>query len=298
MKEQQTYPLVSVIAVNYNTDAVTAELLTSLRQVTYPNIEVIIVDNASATNADYLATHFPEIIYIKNSENEGFAGGNNRGINIARGEVILLLNNDTEVSPGFLEPIIDLFNSDNRIGIISPKIRYFHTPQIIQYAGGEAINPFTARGRFIGSGEQDKGQYDTPKQTQLAHGAAMAIKRELLNKIGCLPEVFFLYYEELDFCEHAIRAGYTIWYQPQSLVLHKESMSVGKVSAIKIYYQNRNRLLFIGRNTFGLKKRVAQLFFIGISAPVGIFKYLLKGQSNFAFQIWKGLLWNFTHKNK
>ena len=126
----------------------------------------------------------------------------------------------------------------------------------------------------------------------------MAIKREVIEKIGLLPEMYFLYYEELDFCEHALRAGYTIWYQPKSLVWHKESMSVGKESIIKAYYQNRNRLLFIRRNTFGWTKLVAQLFFVGVSVPIGILRYLLKGQANFAVQIWKGLVWNFKHTSK
>jgi len=295
MKKQQTYPLVSIITVNYNTDEATAELLLSLRHITYPNVEVIVVDNASSKDAGYLAIDFPEITFIENIVNEGFAGGNNRGISIAKGEVILLLNNDTEVAPGFLEPMVELFDTDERIGIISPKIRYYHSPEIIQYAGGEPINQLTARGKFIGTHERDNGQYDTPMQTNLAHGAAMAIKREVLDKIGVLPEMYFLYYEELDFCEHALRAGYAIWYQPQSLILHKESMSVGKSSIIKAYYQNRNRLLFIRRNIFGIKKLAAQFFFVGVSAPVRILKYLLSGQSNFALQIWKGLLWNFKH---
>lgn len=296
MSVQKDLPLVSIITVNYNTDKVTVELLLSLQKITYLNIEIIVVDNASIIDTTYIGKQFPYIKYIQNSQNEGFAGGNNRAIEHAKGDIILLLNNDTEVDSGFIEPIVALFKTDDRIGIISPKIRYFHSPQIIQYAGGAAINSFTARGKFIGTGETDQGQYNKPTQTHLAHGAAMAIHKKVIDKIGMLPEMYFLYYEELDFSEHAQRAGFTIWYQPKSLVFHKESMSVGKLSIIKVYYQTRNRLLFIRRNTFGITGLISKLFFIMVSTPTAIIKYLIKNRRDFAIQVLKGLAWNFKYK--
>ncbi|BAU54890.1 glycosyltransferase family 2 protein [Mucilaginibacter gotjawali] len=292
------YPLVSIITVNYNTDKVTVELLESLKKVTYPNLEIIVVDNASSVDASYIARQYPQVTFIQNPVNEGFAGGNNRGIEKAGGEIIFLLNNDTEVEPSFIEPVVNLFNSNEQIGIISPKIRYFYSKDIIQYAGGTPINSFTARGAFIGTGETDRGQFDQPRQTWLAHGAAMAIHRKVFEKIGLLPEMYFLYYEELDFSEHALRAGFQIWYQPGSLVLHKESMSVGKVSAIKVYYQNRNRLLFIRRNIFGLKGLISKIFFTFISFPLLLIRYLIKGNPAFAGEVWRGLVWNLNYKNK
>lgn len=291
-------PLVSIISVNYNTDGVTAEMIESLEHITYPEIEVIIVDNASKTDASYLKTRYPFIKFIQNEKNEGFAGGNNRGIEMAKGEIILLLNNDTEVDPSFIEPIVELFNQNQEIGIICPKLIYYHTKNIIQYAGGTAINAFTARGHFIGTGEVDHGQYNTPHQTHLAHGAAMAIHRKVFDKIGLLPELYFLYYEELDFSEHAQRAGFTIWYQPASVVWHKESMSVGKASTIKVYYQSRNRLLFIRRNSFGIRKLLSSLFFILISTPIALLKYTVQRKPQFAREIWRGLMWNMHYKTQ
>jgi GT2 family glycosyltransferase len=296
MNTHTNYPLVSIISVNYNTDVVTVEMLKSLQQITYPNIEIIVIDNASAVDAGYISKEFPYITFIQNSKNEGFAGGNNRGIAIAKGEIVLLLNNDTEVEPGFIEPIVNLFKSNERIGIISPKILYYQAKNTIQYAGGTAINSFTARGKFIGTGEVDSGQYNQAHQTHLAHGAAMAISKKVFDKIGLLPEDYFLYYEELDFSEHAQRAGFKIWYQPASVVYHKESMSVGKANPLKIYYQNRNRLLFIRRNTFGIKGVISKLFFIAISTPVALLKYSVLGKWDFARNIWKGLTWNANYK--
>ncbi|AMR30134.1 hypothetical protein A0256_01225 [Mucilaginibacter sp. PAMC 26640] len=295
MQNMEGLPLVSIITVNYNTSEVTSQLLLSLQWVSYPNIEIIVVDNASITNAAHLAVEFPAIIFIQNNVNEGFAGGNNRGIEAATGEIIFLLNNDTEVAPDFIQPVVELFESNRSIGIISSKIRYYHSPEIIQYAGGTAINPFTARGQFIGSGQKDNGQFDMPMKTHLAHGAAMAIHKKVFDKIGLLPEMYFLYYEELDFTEHAQRAGFEVWYQPKSLVLHKESMSVGRASLLKVYYQNRNRLLFIRRNIFGIKGFISTLFFTVIAMPLAVIKFLFKGQLNMAMQIIKGFCWHFKY---
>jgi GT2 family glycosyltransferase len=290
------YPLVSIVSVNYNTDRVTAEMLHSLRQVTYPNIEVIVVDNASSVNAGYLAMEFPFTKFIQSLKNLGFAGGSNLGIDAAKGDIILLLNNDTEVAPSFIEPIVALFNDHTEVGIVSPKILYYQSKNIIQYAGGIAINPLTARGKFIGTGEKDAGQYDDPQQTQLAHGAAMAIHRKVFDRIGLLPEDYFLYYEELDFSEHARRAGFTIWYQPASVVWHKESMSVGKASEIKVYYQNRNRLLFIRRNIFGVEGLISRLFFVMVSVPAALLRYAIHGKWHFVGLVWAGLVWNIQYK--
>ncbi len=296
MKTETTYqPLVSVITVNYNTAEVTMQLLQSLQNITYSNIEIIVVDNASAKDASCIPNAYPNIIFVQNQTNEGFAGGNNRGIKKAKGEIIFLLNNDTEVDSSFIEPVVKLFEEDSNIGIVSSKLIYYHSDKTIQYAGGKGINPFTGRGTFTGGGEKDRGQYNQPAQTRLAHGAAMAIHRKVFDKIGLLPEMYFLYYEELDFSEHAQRAGFTIWCQPQSVVLHKESMSIGKTSSLKVYYLNRNRLLFIRRNMFGVKGIICRLFFITVAVPAGIVRYCLRGKWSFAGKIWQGLVWNFKY---
>lgn len=291
-------PLVSIITVNYNTIRVTLELLKSLQHITYPRVEIIVIDNASKENCDEISQSFPHIIFIKNEVNQGFAGGNNRGIEIATGEVIFLINNDTEVEPNFLEPVVNLFNKNKNIGIISSKLIYFDHKDTIQYAGGNLINTITARGKFIGTGEKDTNQYPIAYKTFLAHGAAMAIHKKVFDKIGLLPEMYFLYYEELDFSEHALRAGFEIWFQPDSVVYHKESMSVGKLSTLKVYYQNRNRLLFIRRNVFGSKGLISIIFFILVAAPFGILKYIVSGKFNYANMILKGIWWNFLYKNK
>lgn len=298
MNNAITPPLVSIITVNYNTTNVTLELLYSLSNISYTNIEIIVVDNASTQNCDSIPQQFKNITFIRNPTNQGFAGGNNRGIEIAKGEICLLINNDTEVEPNFLEPIVNLFQKNTNIGIVSAKLLYYNAKNVIQYAGGTPINPFTARGKFIGTGETDTNKYCVEKKTYLAHGAAMAIHKKVFNKIGLLPEMYFLYYEELDFCEHAQKAGFEIWFQPKSVVYHKESMSVGKLSNLKVYYQTRNRLLFIRRNIFGFKGFISRIFYIFVSIPIAIIRYLLANQKQYVIMVLKGLVWNFNYKNQ
>ncbi|MDQ3292495.1 MAG: glycosyltransferase family 2 protein, partial [Bacteroidota bacterium] len=239
-------PLVSIISVNYNQARITCEMLASLRQITYPNIEVIVVDNASPTDSpEVIKELYPEVNLIRSTQNLGYAGGNNLGILQAKGKYLFFLNNDTEVEPGFLEPLVEFFEKNPEAGIASPKIKYFDSNDIIQYAGSTGINPWTGRSKTIGQHEPDLGQHNASTVTNLADGAAMMIPMEVIRKVGLMPEIYFLYYEEHDWCEMIKRAGYSCHYIAESAILHKESMSVGKISVLKTYYMNRNRLLFI-----------------------------------------------------
>jgi GT2 family glycosyltransferase len=271
--------LVSIITVNYNQAKVTIEWLHSVQKISYPNYEIIIVDNASADHAleNYLLAE-ESVIFIKSPINRGFAGGNNLGIAKAKGELLLLLNNDTEVAPDFLEPLVECIQSNEKIGMVCPKINYYHQQHKIQYAGGSKINPFTGRGKFIGSGETDNISYTSTKATSLIHGAAMLVSRKLINDIGLMEEAFFLYYEELDWCERAKRAGYVLYIVGKSVVYHKESMSVGKNSPLRMYYTTRNRLLFMQRNFKGLPFIISILFFSLISLPKNTLFLLIKGR--------------------
>ncbi|MFA5727734.1 MAG: glycosyltransferase family 2 protein, partial [Saccharofermentanaceae bacterium] len=218
----------------------------SLFKITYPNIEVFVIDNGSPDDTPRkIKEQFPQIIYIETGKNLGFAGANNLGISKAQGKYILLLNNDTIVTPGFLEPLVEKMESDPSIGAVSPKIRFFYSPDTIQYAGLTPINPFTIRSRAIGFRETDSGQYENDTITAYAHGAAMMTSLEIFKKVGLMSMAFFLYYEELDWGFRILKAGYKIYYGHNSLVFHKESISTGKQSPLKTYYINRSRLLYM-----------------------------------------------------
>ena len=181
------FPLVSIITVNYNQSKVTCELLESLRKVTYPNYETIVVDNGSPTDSpDKIGTLYPECRLIKSAKNLGFAGGNNLGIKHSSGEFLLFINNDTEVEPGFLEPLVSKLQSDPRMGMVSPKIRFYFAPDTIQYAGYTPLNKVTLRQQLIGYREKDTGQYNSTRETFSIHGAAMMVPRKVVLEVGMM----------------------------------------------------------------------------------------------------------------
>jgi GT2 family glycosyltransferase len=272
-------PLVSVITVNFNQADVTCQLLESLRKITYPNIEIYVVDNDSPNKeVDVIKIKYPEIKLIKSKQNLGFAGGNNLAIREANGDYFLLINNDTEVDPGFLEPLVSKFQSSTKIGAISPKIKYFYRPELIQYAGFEPMSPITIRQHAIGFQEVDNGQYENDLLTDFAFGAAMLVSRDVIKKVGLMADIYFLYYEEMDWMARIRRAGFEIWYVHNSLVLHKDSITTGSMSPLKTYYLNRGRLLYMRRNTFGVNKLLGIFYQIFVAIPKNMLLYLINRQ--------------------
>ncbi len=289
-------PLVSIVTINFNQLSLTCQLLDSLRKVTYPRMEVIVVDNHSKEDPrPLLNERYPEVTVITSEENLGFAGGNNLGIKASRGDYLFFLNNDTEVDAGVLEPLVALFESNPRAGAASSKILYYDSGDIIQYAGSTRIDPYTGRSRRIGYMEKDNGQHDQLRETELAHGAAMMVPRRIIEQVGMMPEFFFLYYEEVDWCQSIKNAGYAIYFVPGSKVYHKESMSIGKGSTLKTYYMTRNRLLYMRRNTVGVRKLTWILFFLFFSLPKHVLLYTLRRDVAHAKAFWRGLVWNATH---
>jgi GT2 family glycosyltransferase len=294
-KGQQHYPLVSIITVNYNQTEVTCALLSSLQNISYPNVEVLVIDNASADDPQIIRQRFPNVNLVLNPINYGFAAGNNFGLMRAKGEYVLLLNNDTEVAKGFLEPLVNKLNNDSSIGAVSPKIRYFRDPNVIQYAGYTPMNYITMRNFAIGHRETDNGQYDEDKETYYAHGAAMLVPMKVVKEVGLMSYIFFLYYEEADWCERIKRAGYKIFYVHNSLVLHKESISTGKLSDLKIYYLNRNRLVFMRRNVEGRNFYLGLFYQLLFAVPKNAFTWLLKGRIRLFLAYYKAVIWNLNH---
>lgn len=291
-------PSVSIISVNFNNTKVTLELLSSLEHLTYPNWEIIVVDNGSREDASVeIRSAFPKTKVLRSDANLGFAGGNNLALPVATGDYILYLNNDTEVEPNFIEPLVHFFQANDDAGVVSPKIIYFNSGGMIQYAGSTTINPYTGRNARRGYLEKNSGQYEETVETGLAHGAAMMIPRRVINEVGPMPEEFFLYYEEIDWCESIKKKGYKIYCVPSSVIYHKESQSVGKGSPMKTYYLTRNRLLYQRRQTVGIEKLSWVLFFMFISIPKNSIQYILKKEWQHLSAFWKGVWWNVMHKN-
>lgn len=267
--------LLSIITINYNGLKDTCELIESL-PLEDKSIEVIVVDNASAQDeATIIEERYPQVKIIRSKKNLGFAGGNNLGIKAAKGKYLFFLNNDTLLKPqtSDIRSLISRLETSPKIGMVCPKIRFTWGNQLIQFAGYTPLTPITMRNKAIGCGEADHGQYDTPHFTPYAHGAAMMIKREIIEKVGLMPECYFLYYEELDWSMMIRRVGYDIWYEPACTVFHKESQTTGQNSPLRTYYITRNRLLFAQRNQQAMAKYITYLYLISIVAIRDILKY-------------------------
>jgi len=271
-------------------------MLASLRKITYPNIEIIIIDNASMQgDASVLKKQFPEIIFIQSGNNLGFAGGNNLGIKMAKGKYVMLLNNDTEVAPDFLEPLVEKMEGDPTIGAVSPKIHFFHSPNTFQYAGYTPLNKYTIRNGGIGYREPDNGQYDNDYETAFAHGAAMMVPMHVIREVGMMAELYFLYYEELDWGQRIKDAGYKICYVHKSKIFHKESIATGKASPLKIHYINRSRIIYMRRNVHGPTYLISLFYLMFISVPKNILTLSVKREWKLLNAYLKAIKWHIMH---
>ena len=248
------------------------------------------VDNGSITNeAVLISQRYPYVITIRSEQNLGFAGGNNLGIKAARGKYLYLINNDTIFKGEAFQALIDRLNTSDKIGMVCPKIRFAWENYPIQFAGYTPLSPITMRNRAIGFGEKDIGQYDTPHPTPYVHGAAMMVSRKALERVGMMPECYFLYYEELDWSMMFRRAGYEIWYEPASTIYHKESRSTGQDSPLRTYYLTRNRLLFVKRNVKGVKKYASYIYLIIIVGLRDMLKHIFKGRTDLLNATYRGV---------
>ncbi len=278
--QKENNPLVSIITLNWNQTKVTCEFLESTRLLSYRNYEILVCDMASDEDpTDYINSfQFPNTKVLRSAKNLGFSGGNNWGIRQAKGDFVFIVNNDTEVTPELLTVLLEPFYKDAGIGVTCPKIRFYHHPNVIQYAGFNPINVYTGRTTSVGNKEEDRGQHDTPGYTFGAHGCAMMVKKEVIEKVGMFPENFFVYYEEWDWSSRIVKAGYKIFYQAKGLIYHKESISVGKNNPMKVYYQTRNRILYMRRNTTLLQFTAFISFFMLFTLPKGVIKFTAKKQ--------------------
>ena len=271
--------IVSIITINYNGLEDTCALIETIPF--NENIEVIVVDNASKNQeAETIARRYPHIKVIKSYQNLGYAGGNNLGIRAAQGKYLYLINNDTIFKDFNVQALIDRMETSPKTGIICPKIRFAWGSNPIQFVGYTPLSKMTVRNHAIGYGEEDNSKYDIAHPTPYAHGAAMFIRKNAIDKVGLMPECYFLYYEELDWSMMFKRAGYQIWYEPKSIIYHKESQATGQFSPLRTYYLTRNRLLLVHRNPQEFNKTFAYIYLIGIVALRDTLKYIISGRFN------------------
>lgn len=283
---------VSIITVDYNNPEVTLQLLASLEALDLHQwVEVIVVDNGSRTSAEsVLTTQHPWIVFVRSEKNLGFAGGNNLGIRYATGDYFFFINNDTELREDIITPLATGLKENPQIGILGPEIRYFDQPDVIQYTGFTEMNRVTGRNKCLTEPESVQGLVET----SFPHGAAMMIPRRVVEEVGMMPEHFFLYYEEHDWAEMIRRAGYQIAVLRDVRIYHKESMSVGKISDLKMYFMTRNRLLFMRRNYRGGSLIFFWMYFLLIATPKNMLQLMLRQDWKNVRALWAGVRWNLS----
>ena len=227
MMQQLNWPSVTIIVLNYNGRFLLKTCLDALLTIDYPQYKIVLVDNASTDDSlIYMQAHFPNIKVIVNTENRGFAAGNNSALRMSQTEFAVLVNPDIVVTINWLKQLIEPMLADHSIGITGCKLLY-PDGKTLQHAGGIITMPQAFPDHF-GVHAIDSGQFDTQNDVDYVIGAALAIRRETLATIGLLDEGFFLYYEDSDWCSRARRAGYRVVYVPTAVAIHDESAIAGQ----------------------------------------------------------------------
>lgn len=224
------YPFISVIILNYNGKGFLKDCVASVLKSDYPEFEVLLVDNASTDDSlGEVQAEFgsdARLRIIRNPENMLFAGGNNAGIKEAKGDYIVILNNDTEAQESWLKEIATVFG-DAKIGAAQPKILIHNTnPVKIDYAGTDLDRYGYTKGR--GEGELDRGQYDEIKEIFFAGGTAMVLKRSILDEVGLFDDEFGAHWEDVDLSWRIRLRGYSIFLIPKAVVYHRRSATMSK----------------------------------------------------------------------
>lgn len=252
---------ISLIILHYSNKELTFRCLESVRRLETPDfkLQVIVVNNNPQENLSDLKKKFGDFAFIKTERNLGYAEGNNAGIRQALkdgADYIVLLNNDTEMAKDFMVQLIKVAETKKKAGILAPKIYFapgyeFHQDRyqkseqgkVIWFAGGR-VDWANIATPHLGVDEVDQGQYDQIKKTEFISGCAMMVKREVLEKIGLLEGKYFLYFEDADFCQRAMRAGFALFYVPAAKVWHKVAASSEIGGDLHDYFMVRNQLLF------------------------------------------------------
>lgn len=237
----------SIVIVSLNGAAALPLCLRSIFAIDSEDYEVIVVDNGSTDDTSKVVKEgFPKAELIRSERNLGFAGGNNVGIDAAKGDVVVLLNDDTEVHPNYFKALRDAASRLSDWGVLGCKLLY-PDKKTIQHAGA-AIKP-NAHTMHFGNGETDEGQYDEIRECDYVTGAAFAINRRALDAIGALDAGYFpIYFEEVDYCFRAKKAGLKSYYIPDAVVYHYESRTT-KVLSFGFYVKyNKNRIRFVIKN--------------------------------------------------
>lgn len=259
-------PLVSVVVPNWNGAAHLPTCLDALRAQTYPHIEVMVADNASTDGSpEMLAERYPEVRVLALGENRGFTGACNAGMEAAEGEVVALLNNDTQAEPGWLAAVVDAFERHPEAGLVASKMLLFDQRDTLHTAGDFYGADGIPGNR--GVWQRDNGAYSHEEYVFSACGGAAAYRRAMLDQIGLLDDDFFFSCEDVDLAWRAQLAGWRCLYTPDAVVYHRLAATGGGPTAS--FHDGRNTLYVIAKNYPGPLLRKHWREVVGAQARLG-----------------------------
>jgi GT2 family glycosyltransferase len=306
-EEGMSTPFVSIVILNWNGRHFLQQFLPSVLASTWSDKEIVVIDNASTDDSiGFLQQQFPSVKIIQNSGNFGYTKGYNEGLKQLSADYFVLLNSDVEVMPGWIEPVIQLMESERKIAICQPKIlQHAHRDQF-EYAGAaggwlDYLGYPLARGRIFDVCEKDEGQYDQAQPIFWASGAAMFVKASVYRELGGLDEYFFAHQEEIDLCWRAQFAGYKVYVCPQSVVYHVGGGTLPKGNARKVYLNFRNNLVMMAKN-MKTGEAVWKISFRFVLDAVSAVKSLLAGEGTYFTAVIKAhvrfIKWLFSERKK
>lgn len=291
-------PKVSIIVLNWNGKKFLKDCLDSLKKLTYPSLEVIVVDNNSTDgSSEFVKRNYPKFTLIENKRNYGFAGGNNIGFHASGGEYVLFLNNDTVVTPSFLEPLVQNCEKDPKIGCVQPQIRLIDNKSTLDQVGSYLS--------FVGflyhygyKKKYSEKTYGKQREIFSAKGACILLPRKVFEEIGLFDEDFFIFFEETDLCFRVWLSGRKVLYEPKSLIYHV--VGGDTTASDKYKYERRIYLIFKNTNCSYLKnfgtRNFLTVYPIFAVVQICIFiLFLMKLRFDLTRAIVKAYWWNITN---
>lgn len=276
-------PTTAVVILNYNGRHYLERFLAGVI-ANSPATTVIVADNASTDDSvSYLKLHFPQVQIIQNPVNTGFAQGYNDALAVIEGQYkyYVLLNSDIEVTPNWIEPIVNLMEENTSVAACQPKLLAYDEPTYFEYAGaaGGFIDwlgyPF-CRGRIFDMMEEDKGQYNDTRAVFWATGACMVVRSSVFHQLGGFDGAFFAHMEEVDLCWRMQNAGHQVFYCAESMVYHIGGGTLHKSNPHKTYLNFRNNLMMLFKNWSGAQLLMYLLPKLLLDGVAGL-KFLLSG---------------------
>ena len=298
------FPKVIVLTLNFNGRSLLADCITSYLANDYPNFEMVVIDNGSQDGSEnYIRYTYPEVTCIRSNENLGYSGGFNLGLKYAfeekKADFALITNNDVKVDNKVISALVEAANQDPQRGFITGKVYFFDRPDTLQTVG-KSEDYLRWNGEHIGGKEIDKGQYDKPAERVFIDDIFTLVRREVYEKIGGYDTTFFLQSEEYDWQARAKLAGYKFYYTPFAKIWHKDSITIGKWTPVKAYYDARNPLIVVLRYKDPDFFRRYFWWHIGAFVIPGSLRSVKNLQFKIAFKLWQGLFsavnWGILHK--